>query len=176
MKRITYWAGMLAVTAVLGALCVLALTGCGHHHKHHRVYVLEQSRPGDEFIGPLEICWPDDWTDEQKAAAREGLLAHLNAWEEEFGLTAKPVKLILLSSYEPGSNLYEDDIILIYPGGCYEFAGLFSLLTHCGLDDPEELDSRWHHWKRHGHGIAKGIKKRCRKDHDDHDDEDDHDS
>lgn len=166
MKRITYWAKVVLVTAILGFLCGWFFLGCGHHHRS-RVIAINSGKGivGDEFIGTLEICWPDGWTDEEKAAARLGILAHLNAWEAEFKITVNPVKLILLSSYEPGSNLYDQDIILIYPGHCYEFDGLFILLTHCSLDDPEELDPRWCCRGESGSAVVANLKKLCKAKH-----------
>jgi len=166
IRRFARFAKLALVVAVLGLLCGWLLVGCGHHHKH-RAYVtninLDQPLEVDEFIGTLAICWPDSWTEEQRADARRGILAHLNAWEAEFGLTVAPAKLIIFLSGDElgGINLEDRSIIIVAPGECYEFEALFNLLTHHYLTDLQERDPRWQRWNALGAEIAKEIRDLC---------------
>jgi len=163
-RKFVFLSSGATIAAILGAICVLALSSCGNHRRHHRHHTAALTPApieADEFIGTLGVCWPAIWSDEQRAFARTGILAHLTAWETEFAITIAPAKLIIFLSADGGGVSGDGPMILIHPGECFDFPSLFNLLTHHHLGDPQELDARWEGWNALGDAVADDLRQLC---------------
>ena len=167
---------------VTGVGCMLAVIACGTLlsgcRKSSRTFseVVREVAPDDQFepdetIGSLSICWPDEWTDEDRQMARDAILLLLTQAEVELGHTSKPAKLIfVLSAAGVGGIITgNEDILLVVPGECFSFPDLFVLLLHLNLNDPEELDSRWTRWRDLGDDLSEDLAARCQDEHEDPD-------
>lgn len=173
--RFLKWTGVVTGWA----LCLLTIgafvTGCSDD-KHRFYHTIEADIEPDEHIGVLAVCWPDTWTDAEKAAGREAVSTILTHWEVYFKTTSVPGKLLVSlkdedEDWEWGDlQLIDRSIILVLPGECYDFPSLFNLLCHLNFGDPKEIDPRWSQWNAIGEALSANLATRCPLDDDGDDD------